>query len=534
MADGARRERSLAFYLIPAMIVAVGVIAWFTFRTSFQLEKLREQSVVEATLSLANEKADRLDKMIIEQDDAVASEIDVSDYRASVERWLRVAGRQTPTVRGVLVVNVTDGANEVVAFGSRVPGPEDERFRRLLVYDMLPTMELEAYPRAQLRHLHGSYEGQNFLLSYWQRDHNNNQFLVVAWQDVSRIVHSLMPKLYGEREDQSRVNVVDEDGLIVFGPPLSAGEFTIGRPFQTTLYKWRLNVTLSSAQELAENVERRRALEIALVGLSMLVIVAGILVILVAAGRERKLANLKSEFVANVSHELKTPLSLVRMFGELLQSGRVESDAKRRQYIQIIVNESERLGALIENVLDFARLEKGKTAYEFAEGDVGDVVARAVDVCRERADRGSLSIQLDIASHLPPTWIDERAIEIAVINLVDNAIKYASMGGQVWVAVAATDRRVEIRVTDHGPGIPPDERKRIFDRFVRGGEAKQQRVRGSGIGLAMVKNIAEAHGGAVWVESAEPQGSVFVFTVRSKAVRQPDPSVSQSESEAVA
>jgi two-component system phosphate regulon sensor histidine kinase PhoR len=270
---------------------------------------------------------------------------------------------------------------------------------------------------------------------------------------------------------------------------------------------------MTSAEELAAAVARRRVLEMVLVGLSGIVVIAGLFVILVAAERERKLSNLKSDFVANVSHELKTPLSLVRMFGELLQSGRVENDEKRRQYLQIIVSESERLGALIENVLDFAKVERGKAAYEFSSGRVGEVVSRAVEACRVRAEREQVALELSVAEGLPTVDLDERAIEIAVINLVDNALKYAPDGELVSIAVSQQAGKIEIRVTDRGSGIPLEDRRRIFERFVRGKTAFGKQVRGSGIGLALVKHIAEAHGGSVWVEDAAPHGSLFVLTL---------------------
>ncbi len=503
----------LIFLLLPAIVVAVLVLEGVTFRNSFQLEKLREQSVVEATLLLANEKADRLDKRLIEQDNAVASAIDVTNRQRFGADWLKVAARQTPTVRAVLIVDVSSSQHDVVAFASRAPGPEDEHFRRVLVNSMLTDMKLDAPPRDQLRHLHKSYQRVNYLVSYWQRDVAGRHYLVVAWHDVPRIVHDIFPSLYSDRDQQSRVNVVDGEGRIVYGPPLSRGGFTLGRHFQTTLYKWRLNVTMISAEELAAAVARRRVLEMVMVGLSGLVVVLGLIVVLVAAARERKLSNLKSDFVANVSHELKTPLSLVRMFGELLQSGRVESEAKRQQYLQIITSESERLSALIENVLDFAKVERGRAAYEFTEGSLTDVVGRAVEACRVRAERDHVALELE-TDEAPPCRLDERAIEIGVINLVDNALKYAAGGQRVRVEVLHGARSAEIRVTDQGPGIPPEDRKRIFERFVRGTSASGNQVRGSGIGLALVKHIAEAHGGRAWVEPAEPRGSTFVLSIR--------------------
>lgn len=516
MVDRSRRERLVTFLLLPGVVVAVLVLEGTMFRSSFQLEKLREQSVVEATLLLANEKADRLDKRIIEQDNAVATLVDYTRREGFGEDWLEVAPMQTPTVRAVLVVDLTSAANEVVSLVSRAPGVEDERFRRLLVHSMLRDMKLNHPEKQKLRHLHGNYRGKSYLVSYWERVHEGRRYLVVGWHDVPRVVHDLFPELYSDVDQQSRVNVVDGDGRIVFGPPLSKGGLTLGRQFETTLYKWRLNVAMTSAEELAAAVARRRLWEMVLVGLSGVVVIAGLIVILLAAARERKLSNLKGDFVANVSHELKTPLSLVRMFGELLQSGRVESEEKRTQYLGIIVSESERLGALIENVLDFAKVERGKAAYDFVDGDVGEVAARAVEACRLRADRQGVTLDFSVAPGLPSVKLDERAIEIAIINLVDNALKYAPDGDRIRIDVQQVDKYIEIAVSDLGPGIPLEDRKRVFERFERGRGTAGTRVRGSGIGLALVKHIAEAHGGRARVEGAEPLGSRFSITLKSE------------------
>lgn len=513
MSERPRRERLLPFLWIPAVVVALIVLLGVTFRNSFQLEKLREQSVVEATLTLANDKADRLDKSLIEQDNAVLALVDLEERFRFGADWLAVAARQTPTVRGVLLVDLASQGREIVGFASRAPAPEAEDFRRRLVHVLLPEMELGREPRAELRHLHTTHAGQSYLLSYWQRDLKGRRHLLVAWHDVPRIVHDVFPRLYSDRDPHSRVNVVDADGRIVFGPSLSRGGFTLGRRFDTTLYKWRLNVTLISAEGLTAAVARRRRLEMALVGLSWLVVIAGLTVVLVAAARERKLSNLKSDFVANVSHELKTPLSLVRMFGELLQSGRVENDEKRAQYLDIIVSESERLAALIENVLDFAKVERGKAAYDFTRANVGQVVQRAVEACRVRAQREGVELVLDVDPDVDDALLDQRAVEIAVINLVDNALKYAPESERVTVRARRVEGQLRVEVTDAGPGIPAEDRKRIWERFVRAQTAQDGRVRGSGIGLALVKHIAEAHGGRAWVEPAEPKGSRFVLAL---------------------
>ena len=525
--DGAhKRERHFVFLWVPAIVVGVLVLGGVTFRTTFQIEKLRQQSVVEATLSVANEKVDRLDKRIIEEDTVVLA---VADVAALTSRWLPTAARETPTVRAILVLDAQGPSHDVLAFASQTGGgPEDDAFRRLLVQRIYPDLAL-GEPFDELRHLHRVYAGQSYLISYALRTNGPRPYLVVAWHDVPRIVHEIFPRLLLDTAGSSRVNVIDEDGRLVYGLPMRGGDFTVGRRFPTTLYGWRLQVALTSAQELGARVERRKLLEMLMVGLSCAVVVAGMAVVIVAAERERRLSALKSDFVANVSHELKTPLSLVRMFGELLLSGRVASDEKRREYLQIIVTESERLTALIENVLDFAKFERGKSAFDFYEGDVGQAVVRAVDVYKYRAEREGVEVEVAIDAHLPPVMFDERALELLLMNLLDNALKYAKDGKKVTIDVCATASEIAIRVSDKGPGVPPHERRRIFERFVRGSAGTGKQIRGSGIGLALVKHIAESHGGRAWVESEPGQGSTFVTTIPfskralEKAVMHSDP-----------
>lgn len=513
--------------LVGLVVVSVVVLTSVMFRSSFHLESLRERAVLEATLSLATERSDRLDKRVIEQDNAVASLTEGDAIETFGSRWLEVASVQSPTVRAVLAVDLMSPARDVLAFASRSPGPMDDEIRRLLLGTVWP--ELDLSPGTELRHLHTSRAEKSHLISHWQRLRGDRRILVVAWHDVPRIVHDLFPSLYTEDDAQpSRVNVVDAKGRIVFGPPLSKGSLTVGRRFETTLYKWQLNVSMVAAEAIGRAVERRRLLEMGLVGLASLVVIAGIILIVIASLRERKLAMAKSEFVANVSHELKTPLALVRMFSELLLSGRAPAE-KSQQYLGIIVSESERLTALIDNVLDFARVERGVSAYEFHEANLFETVGRAIEVQRGRAERQQVALYLEPDSNSLPgapyvAFIDERAVEIAVINLVDNSLKYAKGTPEVRVKVLEESKRFVVTVEDQGPGISASDQRRIFERFVRGsGRHGAEAVRGSGIGLSLVQQIAEAHGGKAWVESSGGgsggrAGACFRFSLAKRAL----------------
>ncbi len=524
--DADRAARTRSWVLLAVIIAAAALLAVITYRTTFKLDALRASATFEVTLGLADEKVDRIDRAIVESDDAVVQLGEPSHADDVPRRWRALGARQTPTVSQVVVLDGSE-AREIVAFASRVPAPADESFRALLLRRILPDLEIGTLPLAQIKHLHKAYDGAFFLLTYWRAiealpDGRQAERLVLVRHDLDAIARELLPQVVpdpGSPGPTSRVNVVDDEGHVVFGPPLNKSDLLVAVRFPTTLYAWRLQVAPSSGDELTIQARRRRLGEMALLALSCVVILTGLVVILLANSQERKLHALRADFVANVSHELKTPLSLVRMFGELLMTGRVASDEKRAQYLQIIVRESERLTALIENVLDFARVERGKVAYDFVPGDLAGVVGRAVEACRYRAETEGMRLEVEVPEELPEVVMDERALQLVVINLVENALKYAPGTDVVRVVVAHPPHGrgedvVTIAVLDRGPGIPAEDRERIFERFYRGKSARGSTVRGSGIGLALVAHIAGAHGGDVEARAGEGgKGAAFVVTL---------------------
>jgi two-component system phosphate regulon sensor histidine kinase PhoR len=513
--EGGKLAQARTWILVTAIVVGAVILAVVTYRTTFQLEAMRAQAVFEATLGLADEKVDRVERAIIEADDAVLA-LGEGGHSDDVPRRFRSLARQTPSVAHVVVLST---ARDVVAYSSRVASPADDAFRLLLLRRILPDLDLSTLPLAQIRHLHRAYDGTFFLLTYWRAqqvrsDGSSVARLVVLHHDRDAVARELLEQVvpFGAGGQAGvRVNVVDDDGRVVFGPPLSKSDLIVAKRFPTTLYAWRLQVAPTASGELAEKARRRRLLEMSLLALSCVVVVAGVVALLLATFQERRLAQLRGEFVANVSHELKTPLALVRMFGELLMTGRVANEEKQRQYLSIIVRESERLTALIENVLDFARVERGKVAYDFAPADLAAVVARAVDACRYRAETEGMRLEVVSAEPTFEVVLDERAVQLAVINLVENAIKYAPGTGVVRVEIARDGTKdLSIKVIDHGPGIDPADYERIFERFYRGKRAADAHVRGSGIGLSLVEHVVSAHEGEVFVRETPGGGSTFV------------------------
>lgn len=513
--DESRIARVRTWVLVSVIIVAAVVLAVVTYRTTFQLEAIRAQAVFEATLGLADEKVDRVDRAIVEADDAVMGLGEGARADELPRRWRTQIARQTPTIAHVLVFE-TSPAREIVGFASRLPSPADDGFRLLMLRRIVPDLDMSALPFGQLKHLHRAYDGVFYLVSYWRAqqlrpDGSTIERLVVVNHDRDALARELLEQVVPDaRSATARVNVVDDEGRVIIGQPLSKSDLIVAKRFPTTLYAWRLQVAPTASSELADKARRRRLLEMSLLALSCVVVVAGVVALLLATAQERRLASLRAEFVANVSHELKTPLALVRMFGELLMTGRVASEEKRKDYLSIIVRESERLTALIENVLDFARVERGKAAYDFAPTEIASVVARAVDACRYRAETEGMRLETTIGEGIAEAVADERALQLALINLVENAIKYAPGTELVRVELAPDGpAHVVIQVIDRGPGIDPDDRERIFERFYRGKRAGDRQVRGSGIGLSLVQHVVHAHGGEVTVHKTPGGGSTF-------------------------
>jgi two-component system, OmpR family, phosphate regulon sensor histidine kinase PhoR len=330
----------------------------------------------------------------------------------------------------------------------------------------------------------------------------------------------VLPEFLPER-GRHLYRVVDRSGDHVYGFSFSGvlDEDVVELPFRDTLNQWRLLVAPRDASLLASRASRRATLDVVLISTALGVILAAFVVMLIAVQRERRLNELKSEFISNVSHELKTPLSIISMFGELLSMGRTRSPAQATEYAEIIRRESVRLSRLIDSVLDFAKIERGVDVYEFADDqDLRELVVRALDLSRHRLERAHIELDAQLADNLPLIRIDTNAMTVAVLNLVDNAIKYAADGKRIQVRLRRTQGGVELEVRDFGPGVPADEREAIFDRFYRSRTVRLKPIRGSGIGLALVKHIALAHDGEVGVGAGEAgKGAVFRLWIPAPA-----------------
>jgi len=237
-----------------------------------------------------------------------------------------------------------------------------------------------------------------------------------------------------------------------------------------------------------------------------------LLIVMNDVTRLRRLENVRQDFVANVSHELKTPVTSIMGFVETLREGALDSPEDARRFLDIIDRQSRRLEAIIEDLLCLSRLEQGtgETRRELGVYPVAEVLASAVQTCQLQADARRMSLRLDAAPDLK-TRLDPPLLEQAVVNLVGNAVRYSEEGDEIHIGAEAVEDWILISVTDHGKGIEPQHLPRLFERFYRVDRARSRQQGGTGLGLAIVKHIARFHGGHVTVESAPGRGSVFTL-----------------------
>jgi signal transduction histidine kinase len=244
-----------------------------------------------------------------------------------------------------------------------------------------------------------------------------------------------------------------------------------------------------------------------------LVMAGGVFLTYRNISREMKLARLKSDFVANVSHELRTPLALIRLYAETLELGRLTAQEKYQEYFRIIREESERLTALINNILDFSRIEAGRKEYEFKETNLAELVRTTLDSYRFQIEQNGFAFEENISGDIPPVNIDREAIARSLLNLVNNALKYSKDQKYIGVSLYRANGSVKLEVQDRGIGIAADEQDKIFEKFYRCGDPLVHNTKGSGLGLSLVRHIAQAHGGNVSVESVPEKGSKFTIAL---------------------
>jgi signal transduction histidine kinase len=254
----------------------------------------------------------------------------------------------------------------------------------------------------------------------------------------------------------------------------------------------------------------------ALIAASALAALIGFVTARGAFRRQQQLSEMKSNFVSSVSHELRAPIASVRLMAENLEHGKVPEPAGQNAYFHFIVQECQRLSSLIENILDFSRIEEGRKQYEFEPVDLTALTRQTVRLMEPRAADRRVRLEPVLTEKIVSVDADGKALQQALVNLVDNAIKHSPKGAAVRIGLVSDADSLRLWVEDRGEGIPPEEHAKIFERFYRRGSELRRETQGVGIGLSIVKHIVEAHGGRIHLHSAVGQGSRFTIELAAK------------------
>ncbi len=314
------------------------------------------------------------------------------------------------------------------------------------------------------------------------------------------------------------------------GPLLGTATQQFGNLSELHAVDVELRFYLTSREQMLSAEQRRARLFAALIVGAVFAALAGLVTARRAFQRQLHLNEMKSNFVSSVSHELRAPIASVRLMAENLEGGKVADAPRQNEYFRFIVQECRRLSSLIENVLDFSRIEQGRKQYEFEPADINLLTQTTVKLMEPYAAEKGVSLETSNkgqpASSIELS-VDGRAIQQALVNLIDNAIKHSAKGQTVTVGIKmqngsdgngpdAQPPTVNLFVSDHGPGIPAAEQEKIFERFYRRGSELRRETQGVGIGLSIVKHIVEAHGGRVMVQSEPGKGSRFTIQLPVK------------------
>ncbi len=512
---------TLVAVAIGVIVVSTGILSLVSYHYTVGRENLAETTLVQYNIKLATQYVDRIEQKIIDNDLILSEMIDINEP----SKWPAMVDaikKADLNVDQVYVLRSNDPYPLYPPYSYEIRnswGAFRSSFK-------IKEIDLQRLVINQPHHLHKERPDNYFFASYVLKEDRKGQKLLVCFQMNFDKIIAVIDKYLRDLQPNFYVSIVDFDNNGVYNQPISrSGKYFYETRFPSTLYKWILQVVPRNYTEIERDVRNQRRTNLFLIIISMSLIFFSLAIIYIAGRRERQLRKLKEDFISNVSHELKTPLSLIGMFSEILRSGRVRNEEAKLEYYQIINNECDRMSHLISNLLDFASLERGERARNFETINLGQLVTKDLEAYRYQAQKDGFQVTSEVDPDMQDTFADPTAISMAFLNLLDNSVKYSGDQKMIRVVVVQKDGHIDLSVADQGPGIAPEEQERIFDKFYRGSAAATGRIRGSGIGLSITKHVAEMHGGEVLVTSELGKGSTFTLRI---PIRRP-PSLTAEE-----
>ena len=438
---------------------------------------------------------------LIEQRDSFAEMIDVLNSVLNIDRWFSPA--KAYMIQDV-VNELLESSSKIESLRENVNGLRENILKRIHNQERALSFQQD-FPRLTL-------------MPQWNTSQEENKSIWLPHGQEPLLV-SLAPVVQGERRLLIAVQGQDILNAIITGAPYAQANLanpafnmdadlngeTLGSSFPG------LNIVFSDEVGGAPWEDGNLLQSFYLVALLVVlfVVLFGSYFLWRDVTRELRMAEMRSQFIASVSHELKTPLTAIRIFAETLGLERPLNAETKSEYLDTIVHESHRLTRLLNNVLDFSKIEKGSRAYHKELTPMDDIVRAAADTMQYPLMQRDFHLKVHIEENLPPIFADRDAIEQALLNLLSNAMKFSGEAREIDLNAYQKDDHIVLEVKDQGIGIEPAEQERIFEKFHRVAGKENERIPGTGLGLALVAHITEAHGGRIEVQSRPGEGSIF-------------------------
>ncbi len=404
-------------------------------------------------------------------------------------------------------------------------------FVQLLNQELTESVIKRKRHKLNFRYVSGEADGEPFLLAHHSLPDPSGIFatgMLGLQIDLNRLRQELFPVILRNLKSSKQVQLVilNEKDEYVIGPTKPAPALLAVQKLERPFDFWQVAIYLDDTYHVSQRQDFGVALKFWLISFLLLSILSGAYLFIRRARREAQLSHIKSGFVSNVSHELRTPLASIRMLAELMEMQlNGESNIRlekhnARHYLSIIQRECNRLGRLLENVLDFSKIERGLKQFSFEYENPSCVLYMAVETFRPHAEAQDFTLEVEIAEDLPAVRLDADAILQVMLNLLSNALKYSQEIKEIRVRAYRADRtRLSVEVADQGIGMEAAEFPKIFDAFYRiDPSLNSPKQGGVGLGLTLVRHIVQAHGGEVYVRSIAGQGSTFCFTLPISSV----------------
>jgi signal transduction histidine kinase len=365
-------------------------------------------------------------------------------------------------------------------------------------------------------------EGRELLvLAAWIRDptKEGTAGMFAVQLNSDHLLEGVLPEALGNvpLNDGMEVVLADLAGRPLAGKRNPSAALSLATEyFEDNFPPWKIELFQAPAKDL-EILDLRRNFYFWTILTLIVVLAFGAFLIVRTIGHEMEILKIKSDFVSSVSHEFKTPLTSIKALMERLVDGKVRDAGKMDQYFSIIAQDTDKLTRLVNNLLDFSKIEEGKKEYDFSDTDIVRIATEQVQGFNNEQVLAGRDIRLEITGEIPALRADADALSRALTNLLGNAVKFTPPGKTIRVGLTSDGENVVLEVEDEGMGIHPDEVGKVFEKFFQGRNALDQSIKGTGLGLTLVKHIVEAHGGKILVESRFGLGSKFsmVFPIKS-------------------